>query len=284
MSSSPSFKAVSRSYSRREARVSSGRAEPNAVEGICVRDDVLRILLNGGSLSLAPEVGANGDEAVVDRSTGEVLAVSLSKPRRDVAELGYFCLGFVWELAEVLPRRVVDYAPARWRPSSYSPYEADEYAWIVGDFIMFYERHGKLPTGFDPLHFAEAYLYRAKGLANDDPLITLLTALYKPKALCSEDGDVALALTPLVVHLGGSVVDDCRSADLAVVRPEAAPELADGKRVVAVLGRTGMLGKERTSLYKLARARGYFVLGSPLGRGLLVLIPRFLLMGESPAL
>jgi hypothetical protein len=154
---------------------------------------------------------------------------------------------------------------------------------MVGDFLMFYERHGKLPTGFDPLHFAEAYLYRAKGLANDDPLLTLLTALYKPKALCSEDGDVALALTPLVVHLGGAVVDDCRSADLAVVWPESALELADGRRVVAVLGRTGMLGKERASLYKAARDRGYFVLGSPLGRGLLVLIPRYLLMVGSSA-
>lgn len=240
----------------------------------------MNFLLNGGRLSLAPEVLAHGDEVVVDKSTGEVLALSLSKPRRDVAELGYFCLGFIWELAEVLPRRVVDYAPTQ-APAYYSPYEADEYVWTVGDFLMFYERYGKLPTGFDPLHFAGAYLYRAKGLANDDPLITLLTALYKPKALCSEDGDVALALTPLIVHLGGVVVDDCRSADLAVVWPEAAPELADGKRVVAVLGRTGMLGKERVSLYKLARARGYFVLGSPLGRGLLVLIPRFILMVEN---
>lgn len=264
------------SHFRRELRGRKRSGEEN--DSICDRESILRVLLNGGSLSLAPDVGATGDEVVVDSSTEEVLAVSLSKPRRDIAELGYFCLGFVWELAEVLPRRAVDYVPTR-VPSSYSPYEADEYAWIVGDFLLFYERYGKLPAGFDPLHFAEAYLYRAKGLANDDPLLTLLAALYKPKALCSKDDDVALALTPIVVHLGGSVVGDCASADLAVVWPESAIGLIDGKRVVAVLGRTGMLGKERASLYKAAKARGYFVLGSPLGRGLLVLIPRSLLQG-----
>ncbi|MGC9119443.1 MAG: hypothetical protein ACP5I3_10710 [Thermoproteus sp.] len=239
---------------------------------VCDREAVLSLIRKGGVLKTEGVEPSSEEEVVLDRDTGEILAVS-TKPKRDLLELPYYCIGYLWELAEILPKRYVDGAQAGVVPRRYSPYEADEYASFVPDFLLFYSRHGKLPAGFDPVHFAMAYLYRAKGLENDDGLAVLAAALVRPRSLCSEDGDVALALTPLVVYGGGVVVDDCASSDIAVVYPEEAEALMDGRRIIAVLGRSGALGKERTSLYKKARAAGYFLLGSPLSRGLLVLLP-----------
>jgi len=201
----------------------------------------------------------SGPPAVYKNSEGEVVGFCI--PPTDLK--GYAGLGALWEVLERLEERQLDCMPQ----PEYSSYDFEDALASALDYLEFFRRHGRAPKYADAYIIAASYLYRARGLANDDQAVLNYFYLLKPKTYWSDDRDFLLALDVLATVWRG-----VRSEKPEFVVTREAERYLGTSKYIVYLSDRGVFDAYRTSLFKLAKRYGYVYMSSVWGRGHALLV------------
>lgn len=260
------------------------------------RIDIVDRVVNGGLVTLVDlkEELKRGTVATELVSGLPIPAVHFREGDIDVDKY-YVFFGYLFEAYRIYPWVRISYE----LPPYYSTYDHALIVDFTNDVVRYYEKHKSYPLCYlcDAYSASSAYLYRKRGLENDDtvalmalemlrpqsvllidvPWMTIPLTLYKlqygTKFYSNSLGDLELLTRPVEM-------DQMKHYDMVIAHSGSLErsiellELAASMRAsIVILSEHGMFGSERASIYPYAVKFGYRYMSTPLGAGAAVLVP-----------